>query len=320
MSTETPSETKPEPPKGLFDKIGAALPVGLTALATVFAGMSTGALQQAMYWKSQAAQDQSRATNQWSYAGFKRDRALVMQTSAAQLRALAGYVQPNFSPSTLPAIKLKPEESNSEQKRKDLEETQAKALEWLQKRSVPPSPLPEITDEKIIALQKAIDSREPETELVKLAAKVKHSSINKAIDDAEKRSEQYDKEWSPIMSAAAEIASHADGSKADKDTRTARQANGYDLEERRYRAESRLNQGIGYLYEIKVKVSSAESDKHRRKSEHFFYAMLAAQVGATVSALALARRTKNALWLFAAMIGLVSLGIGAYVFLESYIP
>ena len=79
MSTAAPADEKPEAPRSLLEKIGAALPVGLTALATAFAGMSTGALQQAMYWKSQAAQDQSCATNQWSYAGFKRDRALVMQ-------------------------------------------------------------------------------------------------------------------------------------------------------------------------------------------------------------------------------------------------
>src|SRR5262245_5291280 len=80
-----PDEAKPEEPKSLTEKIGAALPIGLTALATIFAGMSTGALQQAMYWKSQAAQDQARATNQWTLAGFKVDRSLVMQTSAAQL-------------------------------------------------------------------------------------------------------------------------------------------------------------------------------------------------------------------------------------------
>jgi hypothetical protein len=317
MSNDSSVATiQPEEPKGFLDKIGAALPVGLTALATVFAGMSTGALQKAMYWKSQAAQDQSRATNQWSLAGFKRDRALVMQTAAAQLRAMAGYVLPNFSPSILPPITIKKDETNPEQKRKELEDAQAKALVWLQKKSFEPSPLPEITDEQIPALQKAINSREPEEELVKAAGKIKLESITKAIDDAEKKNEQYDKEWSPILAAAAEIASLADGEMTNPATRTARQAAGYDLEERRYRAESRLNQGIASLYEIRVKMSSAESDKHRRKSEHFFFAMLAAQIGATISALALARRTKSVLWLFAAMIGLASLGIGAYVFLE----
>jgi hypothetical protein len=317
MSTDSSVAEKPEEPKGLLDKVGAALPIGLTALATAFAGMSTSELQRAMYWKSQAAQDQSRSTNQWSYAGFKRDRALMMQTSAAQLRAAAGYAQPTFSSSVLPPIKIKTEEPNADQKRKELEEAQAKAFEWLQKKSVPPSPLPEITDEHINALQKAIDAREPEAELLKLASKIKQDSINKAIDDAEKRSEQYDKEWSPVIAAAGDIAGFNDGGKTDASIRTARQAAGYDLEERRYRAESRLNQGIGYLYEIRVKFSGAESDKHRHKSELFFYAMLAAQIGATVSALALARRTKSLLWLLAGLTGLVAIGIGAYVYLAT---
>jgi hypothetical protein len=176
--------------------------------------------------------------------------------------------------------------------------------------------LPEITDENIKALRDAIEKRDPEAELGRLASKVSHAAINKAIDDAEKANELIDKEWSPIIDAANALATSTDGGKIDAATRTARQAAGFELEQRRYRAESRLNQGIGFLYEIRVKVSSAESDKHRRKSQHFFYAMLAAQIAATVSALALARRTKSSLWFFAGLIGLVSLGIGGYVMLE----
>ena len=42
MSDATPAETpKPDEPKGWMDKIGAALPIGLTALATVFAGVAS---------------------------------------------------------------------------------------------------------------------------------------------------------------------------------------------------------------------------------------------------------------------------------------
>jgi hypothetical protein len=64
-----------------------------------------------------------------------------------------------------------------------------------------------------------------------------------------------------------------------------------------------------------VKVSSAESEKHQRKSKNFFYAMLAAQVGATVSALALARKRRSVLWAVAGGTGVVALAIGAYVYL-----
>jgi len=326
MSSDTPvsESARPEEPKGMLQKLGAALPIGLTALATVFAGMSTSALQQAMYWKSQAAQDQSKATNQWSLAGFKRDRALIMQTTAAQLRAASEYRLPTF---TTTAVKS----ASDPEAEKKAQEYQLKALGWLteekgDKAGPPRVKLPEITDENIKALRDGIESRQPEAELLALAAKVNKDAINKAIDDTEKAVEQVDKDWDPIIKAASSLVQKEAGMKADvseEDRKkkaanaTAAQATGFELEQRRYRAESFMNQGIAFLYEIRVKVSTAESDKHRRKSQQFFYAMLAAQIGAVVSSLAIARQKMSVLWFFASAIGLVSLGIGLYVFLDA---
>lgn len=326
MASDAPAP-KPEEPKGVIQKLGAALPIGLTALATVFAGMSTGALQQAMYWKSQAAQDQSKATNQWSLAGFKRDRALIMQTTAAQLRAASEYRFPTFAKTAAKSAG----DPEAEKKAKEVEEVQAKALGWLieekgDKAGPPRVKLPEITDENIKALREGIETRRPEAELLALAAKVNKDAINKAIDDLEKAVEQVDKDWDPIIKAAASLVQKEanikpDASDEDRKTKatnaTAAQATGFELEQRRYRAESFMNQGIAFLYEIRVKVSTAESDKHRRKSQHFFYAMLAAQIAAVISSLALARQKMSVLWLFASFIGLASIGIGAYVLLES---
>ncbi|MBN9118281.1 MAG: hypothetical protein J0I06_03825 [Planctomycetes bacterium] len=330
MSAAEPTNTntevpKPEGPKSVIEKIGAALPIGLTALATVFAGMSTGALQQAMYWKSQAAQDQSKATNQWTLAGFKRDRALVMQTTAAQLRATCAYTPANFP---APALDYKGGDAEAEKKARELFEAQTRAHGWLtetrgEKAGPPPAHLPEITDPQIKALRDAIEKREPEAELLRLAARVKHESINTTLDDAERANERVDKEWEPIIRAAAGLVRAQTAIKPNDPEHakkaaaaTAAQAAGFDLEERRYRAESRLNQGIGFLYEIRTKTSSAESDKHRRKSQTLFTAMLVAQIGSVVSSLALARKHKSALWLFAATAGLVALGFGGYVLMD----
>jgi hypothetical protein len=196
---------------------------------------------------------------------------------------------------------------------------QARALSWLIKRDGPPrtSP-PEITDEHIKALRKAIEDRAPEAELLQIAAKVDMAAINKAIDDTERFAADTDKEWGPTISAAAEFASSNDPKHADSPkNRAARQAAGFDLEERRYRAESRLNQAIGFLYDIRVKVSSATSDKHRKKSELLGYAMLVAQIGAVAASLALARKRGLSLWLVAALIGLVALGFGGYALLPA---
>jgi hypothetical protein len=302
----SPDAPKPEEPKGFFEKIGAALPIALTALATVFASMSNGALQEAMYWKSQAAQDQSRATNQWTLAGFKRDRALVMQATAAQLRATGGYGVARFD--------VPPGGASGD----DVQKARAWLTESGEKGGPPSTKLPEIEDPAIKDLRDAIEHREPELDLLKKARHVKMAAINKAIDDAEKYNEQTDKEWEPIIRAAsawvrAQVPKGAEAPDAKKGANaTAAQAAGFDLEERRYRAESRLNQGVGFLYEIRTKVSSAESDKHRRKSDYLSVAMLVAQIGAVASSLALARKKRSALWLFAAMIGLAAIGVGGY--------
>ncbi|MBP3957379.1 hypothetical protein J8F10_19205 [Gemmata sp. G18] len=306
-----PDDKKPEEPKSLIEKAGAALPIALTALATVFASMSNGALQEAMYWKSQAAQDQSKSTNQWSLAGFKRDRALIMQATATQLRALSNYAPAKFD------VTLKDVATPEE-----LQKARAWLTERGEKGGPPPAKLPDIEDEKIKELREAIEHREPERDLLKKAGRVEMVKITKAIDDAEKYTEHTDKEWTPTLNLAnglvrAQLAFNPDAADAAKKSAsaTAAQAVGFDLEERRYRAESRLNQGIGFLYEIRTKVSAAESDKHRKKSEFLSYAMLVAQIGAVASSLALARKQKNVLWLFAAMVGLVSVVVGGYAFI-----
>src|SRR5262245_27893146 len=173
-TTPTDATAEADEPKSLIDKLGASLPIGLTALATVFAGMSTGALQQAMYWKSQAAQDQAKATNQWTLAGFKRDRSLAMQTTAAQLRATSGYVPATFSydPNDKPEV--------------------LRGLEWLRGNGPPKAEPPKVEDPAILELLEAIRTREPEHQILEKAARVKLAAIDKAIDDAEKANEQID--------------------------------------------------------------------------------------------------------------------------------
>src|SRR5262245_54949730 len=88
-SAQGPTPDAPAEEQTLWDKLGTALPIGLAALATVFAGMSSRQLQKAMFWRTPAGQDQARATNQWTYAGLKKNRALIMGAAAAELAAKA---------------------------------------------------------------------------------------------------------------------------------------------------------------------------------------------------------------------------------------
>jgi hypothetical protein len=212
-----------------------------------------------------------------------------MQAAAANLRAAGG--------SSRPAAFGAPADAD-----------QAAAARWLSGDGPPPVALPGVADGRIPAIQDGIRDRRPEGELVALAGPIPHAAIDAAIRDAELAADRLDDEWGRVLKAADSLAASADAP-------TAAQAARFDLEARRYVAEARLNQGISLLYEVRVRKTTAESERHRKRSENFFYAMLVAQVGATGSALALARHRKSALWLFAGLTGLVSVAFGGYVYL-----
>jgi hypothetical protein len=146
------------------------------------------------------------------------------------------------------------------------------------------------------------------------------ADVTKAINDAEAANEKITEgDWDPVVGAVRKLV--ADARKAgggDAPARTAAaQAALFEMEQRRYRSEATLNQEIGFLYEVRTKVSAAESDKNRKKSDFLSYAMLVAQIGAVASSLALARKQKSALWLFAAIIGIVAIGVGGYAIIPA---
>lgn len=274
-------------PRTLFDRLGAALPVALTALSTVFAGMSTGELSRAMYWRSTAAQDQAKANDQWSLAGFKRDRALVCETTAETLRAVGGY-KPVAEP---------PKTSTPEFVRR--------IGEWMVGKGDPPT-----ADAGVRAVLVAVHAGDTDAEVLPLARKVDPVGLNAEIAAGLRNVAEAEKKFDVELTTAKEQATTAAA-----DTKASAAARRYEVDSRRYRAEATANQWVGFLYEVRVKTSAAASDRHRQRSENFFIAMLAAQVGAVGSSLALARKRRNVLWLLAGTAGLVAIGFGGYVYL-----
>ena len=279
--------TTPEEPSSLFDKFGAALPIALTAIATAFAGLSTSEMSNAMYWRSAAAQDQAKVNDQWMLAGFKRDRSLIVQTTAALLRAggAPAYVPPT-SPSDDPHV--------------------IAAREWLAGKGPARRELPPIDDAKIKQVLDAIRAHRPEAEVVLLAREIDPAHLEAAISAGDDALAKFDAEMEPILREADRLAQATPAGQAAR----------FELDYRRYRVESSLNQALGFLYEVRVKHSTAYSDRHRTRSKNFFYAMLAAQIGATVASLGLARRRQSAIWLFAGVVGFIAVGFGTYVYLS----
>ena len=272
-------------PKGLLDKLGVALPVALTAIATAFAGLSSSEMSRAMYHRSEAAQDQSKANDQWSVAAHKRDRSLIMHTAALQLRD-----------NKFEVIGDQPDN--------------AAAREWVQRSGPPPQTFPAIDDPAINEVLEAGRAGKPEAELLRAARAVNRIKLEEAIDRATAELKRIETEWQPVLDSLARYLATA----IETHDRN-QQAKHMQVEQRRYRIEANLNQQLGHLYEVRVKTSTLQSERHHSRSDNFFYAMLAGQAGATLAALALARKRQSGLWLGAGLIGTVSVGFGAYVYL-----
>ena len=115
-------------------------------------------------------------------------------------------------------------------------------------------------------------------------------------------------------SATAPLAQHL---AALDDLNVSFKAVALDFEGRRYRQEAVYNRKAAELYEVRVRRSAVESDRHRERSKKFFYAMLIAQMGVTVSSLALARAQRSLFWLFAAAAGATAVGFSGYVYLAA---
>ena len=158
MTVAPPAEGEEKP--SMFEKMGAGLPVALTAIATILAGMSTGELSRAMYWRSAAAQDQAKVVGQWSLAGFKRDRALICETTADTLKAMNTYREPTPRPKT-------PDP-----------EVAKRVGAWL-KGGDPPA-----DDPNVRAVLQAVNERKAEAEVLGLARKVNPDVLDGQITAA----------------------------------------------------------------------------------------------------------------------------------------
>ena len=90
----------------------------------------------------------------------------------------------------------------------------------------------------------------------------------------------------------------------------------FQLGSARYDQEARLNQVVGFIYEMQVRKANASAERHHHRSQQFFYVMLAAQLSVIISTFAIAARQKSLLWSLAAAAGLVAVSFSAYVFLR----
>ena len=79
-------ELKADIPAGKWGKILAATPIVMTVIATLLAGLSSGEMTRAQYDRALAAQQQSKAGDQWNYFQAKRLRAALQRNQPGAAR------------------------------------------------------------------------------------------------------------------------------------------------------------------------------------------------------------------------------------------
>lgn len=404
---ETPDNDKP---RSKFDTLLTSTPVILTVLSTLLAGLSSSEMTKAQYHRALAAQNQSKAGDQWNFFQAKRIRGTNMDTTADVIAALAepGAVDRarlsafkselvadldrtkaeseklvkmvNDAKSALgsssesvlrSSVQLKESAnkawSNAVANQKNMGtlmegEKATNAFDSVAKNALPEVKDSPVEDSAINDVLKAIRERKTEKQTAPLMPKVSEESLHEALETAEDNAQRFDAACDPIndvlkvagfavadqvkltrsfQRAAAQFTQSLDDAgvadKKDLDDirktsttiqRTADRlktqagqlyadfvSSRHHFNARRYEKEARYNIAVASLYEVQVRKSSWNSERHRMRSGYFFFGMLAAQAGVTIATLALAVKFRSILWSVASLAGLAAIAIAVVVYL-----
>src|ERR1051326_1985021 len=89
MKTTIPNELKVAVPPTQWGRILTATPVIMTIVATMLAGLASSEMTKAQYDRALAAQQQSKAGDQWSFFQAKRLRGAYQRNTADLVQAVA---------------------------------------------------------------------------------------------------------------------------------------------------------------------------------------------------------------------------------------
>ncbi len=395
------------PRKTLWNAIHTSTPVILTVLATALAGLSTSEMTLAQYHRALAAQNQSKAGDQWSLFQAKRIRGSNLQTTLDLLAALPDAVTADGLRDASAQLLHDLERGQAEAKqllaaleapqtrttneaalRQAIEEfqrstaarsDQARLLERQVRKSLERSDaervlagvasgnlLPQVPeaglDPDVQQAVQDVQARRTDAEMQPLIARLAERTLEEAKQAAEAGVAAVEKAAKPTSDVFDELQrliarqvlvarsfdrsarrlEHALADRASSagklpqaattatetitrlgtsartsleevsgDFKAAR--NSYMMA--RYDREARSCERAATVYEVVVRKNSLGSERHRARSKHFFYGMLAAQAGVTIASFSLAVRHKSVLWSLATLAGLGALLFGAYVYL-----
>lgn len=299
-----PEELTSTLPETKFGKILGATPVVMTVIATLLAGLSNSEMTKAQYARALAAQQQSKAGDQWAYFQAKRLRGAIQSGTLDIVRI------------TEPGHEVNAAGLRSFARELPDAERVIPALGFLLEGRLPAHASAAKPDPAIQLVLDAIEDSAPDDKLQKLLADVEPQQVADAIQAARAHAKAFDAIMSPVVDGGDSLGEAID---AAGDPQLPLRRDFAELRLRyssmRYDAEAGINRAIAALHEVQVRQSNFTAARHHRRSQRFFLGMLAAQAAVIVSTLAIAAHKRSLLWSLAAIAGLGAVAFAAWVFL-----
>lgn len=330
MKSSIPDALKADIPQTKWGKILTTTPVVMTVVATLLAGLASSEMTRAQYDRSLAAQQQSKAGDQWSYFQAKRLRGAMQRCTLDILQnttPLRPFDAVQFR-KAVAAIAGTPDQGGAAAARTALltildSSAGQQTLELLAKGELPELPALKAADPQVERALEAIENSRPEAEMHTLIAPIKEAALDETLRAAIGRVQSYDgmlRGHNRTIDEVERLFPHAvpppQAGKPAMDNSPARDfaAARLHFQALRYDAESRLNQAIANVYELQVRKSNLTAERHHTRSQRFFFGMLAAQAAVIIATFSIAAQKRNLLWSLAAAAGLAAVAFAVYVY------
>ena len=300
MKTEIPEQVKADVPHTTMGRLLLVTPVVMTVIATLLAGLASSEMTRAQYNRAYAAQLQSKAGDQWNYFQAKKLRSAIQRNSIDLLQATA----------EVHALEVTALEKIGGP-------MDAATREALLKGAPPAPPVATEPDANVKAALAAVESAKPELEVTAILGKVEDTTLAAVLKSARDNASAFDAATKPVNQAIDKLEQLFEKAFVGSDRAAIRDFTAARIRyaAARYDAEARLNQAVAYVLELQVRKSNIAAERHHKRSQRFFYGMLAAQLGVIISTFAIAARQRSFLWSLAAAAGLLAIAFAVYVYL-----
>ena len=188
---------------------------------------------------------------------------------------------------------------------------EAATVDALVKNKIPAA-TPAQFDDGVQAALEAVDGSRPESEVLAALAKVKDATLAESLNAAKDAANAFDNATKGINKSVDKLDETLMA--GDKNVFRSFSAARLHYTSARYETEAKLNSAIGGIYELQVRKGNLSAEHHHKRSQKFFYGMLAAQMAVIISTFSIAARQKSLLWSLAAAAGMAAVSFAAYVY------